>query len=149
MLPTSHCASHLRLRNGARIGRRHFFNINLLGLAQPDDLVVNGLENLCYRLLVSCHDQTLRVCISFNTHSLCKCQIINTYLKLSDNDIPVEELSLRVHLLLQRAKLGHVYSHLLSVPSFLFCNVTHETHTWRAYLSPIMYRAMAIPVSTS
>ena len=74
---------------------------------------------------------------------------MHAYLKLSDNDIPVEKLSLWVHLLLQGAKLGHVHSHLLSVPSFLFCNVTHETHTWRAYLSPIMYRAMAIPVSTN
>ena len=74
---------------------------------------------------------------------------MNAYLKLSDNDIPVEELSLWVHLLLQKAKLCHVHSYLLSVASFLFCNVTHETHTCRAYLSPIMYLAMAIPVSTS
>ena len=70
MLATSHCACHLRLRNGASIVRWHFFNINLLGLAQPDDLVVDSLENFCDGLLISCHNQTLRVCISFNTHSL-------------------------------------------------------------------------------
>ncbi len=73
---------------------------------------------------------------------------MNAYLKLSDNDVPVEELRLRVHLVLQGAKLGHIHSQLLSVSSFLFCNVTHKTLTWRAYFTPIMYRAMAIPVST-
>jgi len=70
MVTTSHCASHLRLRYGARIGRWHFFNINVLGLAQPDDLIVDSLEYLGDSLFISCHDQTFRVCISFNTHSL-------------------------------------------------------------------------------
>ena len=148
MLPTFHCACHLRLGYGARIVRRHFFNVYLLRLAQPDDLVVNGFKNLGDRFLISSHDQTLWVCISFNTHSLPMCQIMNPYLKLCDDDVPVEELRLRAHLLLQGAKFGHIHSQLLRVPSFLFCNVTHETLTWRAYLRPIMYRAMAIPVST-